>query len=254
MDNLDFGKTASDYRKYRAGFPASFFESLNERAYLQGGDVVVDLGTGTGSIARGLTAVGCQVTGIDPSRELLKQAAEIADEACLSVNWVKGTAEATGLTAESVDFVTAGQCWHWFDSYRAITEICRILKPSGRLLIAHFDWLPLRGNVVWHTEQLIKEANPEWKMDGGCGVYPEWYRHLGEGGFSDIESLTYEESIAYTHEAWCGRIRASAGIGGTLSPEAVDAFDIRHRAMLSEDFPDEILQVPHRIFVVSGRK
>lgn len=91
-------------------------------------------------------------------------------------------------------------------------------------------------------------------MDGGCGVYPEWFRQMGHGGFSEIESFTYEQLVLYSREAWRGRIRASAGIGGTLDLESVKAFDRLHQAMLAEKFPNDVLEVPHRMFVVYGRK
>src|SRR3712207_7979072 len=46
---------------------------------------------------------------------------------------VAGTAEATTLDEVSVDFVTAGQAFHWFDPERARAEFARILKPGGRV-------------------------------------------------------------------------------------------------------------------------
>ena len=38
---------------------------------------MVDLGTGTGTVARGLAVMGCKVTGVDPSKELLAEAADM---------------------------------------------------------------------------------------------------------------------------------------------------------------------------------
>lgn len=139
MTDLDFGKTARDYRKYRAGFPKLFFEALKTHGLIGGSEDVVDLGTGTGSVARGLAGMGCNVTGVDPSLELLRQAGGMAVEENLNVKWLRGTAEATGLKEGSVDIVAAGQCWHWFDPEAAMAEVRRILKADGLLLIAHFD-------------------------------------------------------------------------------------------------------------------
>jgi SAM-dependent methyltransferase len=197
---------------------------------------------------------GCQVIGIDPSNDMLTQAAAMAEEQGLSLTWSNGSAESTGLASNSADVVTAGQCWHWFDPEKAVNEVKRILRDDGLLLIAHFDWLPVANTVVWETEQLIEAVSPNWKLGGGFGIYPDWFRHLSEGGFKGIESFTYQEPVSYTHEAWRGRIRASAGIGGSLSPDAVNFFDQLHKEMLSEKFPEEPLSVPHQVFVVYGRK
>ena len=46
-----------------------------------------------------------------------------------------GAAEATGLPTASVDFVTAGQAFHWFDPARARIEFRRILKPDGWVVL-----------------------------------------------------------------------------------------------------------------------
>ncbi len=50
----DFGKTANDYGRHRAGFPDEFFERLKALGILRAGMRALDLGTGTGTIARGL--------------------------------------------------------------------------------------------------------------------------------------------------------------------------------------------------------
>jgi ubiquinone/menaquinone biosynthesis C-methylase UbiE len=79
----DFGRTASDYARHRAGFPDAFFERLFADGSVHRGDAVLDLGTGTGTVARGLAQRGCEVTGLDHSAPLLAQAAEmIGPPAC----------------------------------------------------------------------------------------------------------------------------------------------------------------------------
>ena len=50
---IDFGKTAADYAKHRVGFPDRFFDRLFSDRIVAKGDRVLDLGTGTGTIARG---------------------------------------------------------------------------------------------------------------------------------------------------------------------------------------------------------
>lgn len=252
--NADFGKTADDYRKHRAGFPTSFFQALQEGGLINGSERILDIGTGTGTVARGLAELGCKVIGMDPSADMLSAANMMATERGLEVDWRVGSAEDTGLVHESVDVVTAGQCWHWFDHPRVIKEVNRILKPGGLIVIAHFDWLPIEGNVVWQTEQLIMEANPNWEMGGQIGVYPDWFRHLYAGDFRDVKSFSYYEPVDYSHDAWRGRIRASAGVGGSMSKEDVLKFDSDHKKMLEVKFPDEPLCIPHQVFVIHGRK
>jgi SAM-dependent methyltransferase len=163
------------------------------------------------------------------------------------------SAEETGLASGTADVVAAGQCWHWFDRRRAAREARRLLRPDGAIVIAHFDWIPLGRNVVRATEKLIEAHNPGWKFGGGHGIHPWWLRDLAEARFRAIETFSYDVEVAYTHEAWRGRIRASAGVGASLPPEHVAAFDRELAALLAERFPDDPLSVPHRVFAVVAR-
>ena len=250
----DFGLTAADYATHRAGFPAAFFARLRANGWVSAGQKAVDLGTGTGTIARGLAKIGCSVIGVDPAEPMLHEARRLAEADALAITWQVGQAEALDCPNASVDLVTAGQCWHWFDGPRTLAEVWRVLRPGGRLIIAHFDWLPVTGNVVAATEQLIAEANPSWKLGGGCGVYPTWFRQLDATAFQEVESFTFDVTVPYTHAGWRGRIRASAGIRGALSAAAVDAFDQRLGQRLAQRFPDDPMGIPHRVFAVTGVK
>ncbi len=250
----DFSKTASDYGRHRAGFPDSLFERLRtEYGVGLPGQELVDLGTGTGTLARGFAARGCRVLGIDPGEGMLGEAKRLAVEGGLEIDFRVGRAEETGLPDACADGVTAGQCWHWFDSPKAAREVARILRRPGLLVLAHFDWIPLDGNVAQVTETLIEAHNPEWKLGGGVGVHPWWMRSLSEAGFCELETFSYDLDVPYSHEDWRGRIRASAGVGASLSAERVEAFDAELGSLLSERFPEDPLAVLHRVFAIVAR-
>ena len=246
----DFGRTADDYATHRAGFPESLWDRLADRGIVLDGARVLDLGTGTGTAARALARRGARVIGVDISSDMLSTAETLAHNEGLAIDWAEGSAEATGLSDRSVDLVVAGQCWHWFDGPAAFTETARVLTRHGRLVICHFDWLPLPGNLVAATEALIERFNPAWPMGGGNGFHPAWATGARTAGFQNIETFTYDVDQPYTHAAWRGRIRASAGVGGTLPVDRVAAFDTEHTAVLAENFPDEPLVVPHRVFAL----
>ena len=84
--------------------------------WIAAGKRALDLGTGTGSLALGFAMRGLDVIGLDIAPELLAVARKSAAEGDLSARFIEGRAEATGLEDASVDLVSAGQCWWWFDS------------------------------------------------------------------------------------------------------------------------------------------
>jgi len=184
---------------------------------------------------------------------MLAQAREIDRAAGIEIDYREARAEDTGLTDGSADVVAAGQCWHWFDRPAATREAARVLRADGRMLIAHFDWIPLPGNLARATEELIEAHNPSWRLGNLCGIHPRWLRDLGEAGFRDIETFSYDVEVPYTPEAWRGRIRASAGVGASLAPDQVTRFDRELAALLADRFPSAILSIPHRVFAVIAR-
>ena len=252
--NIDFAKTAKDYAQYRAGFPPEFFRRIADFGVGEKGQRLLDLGTGTGTLARGFALRGCQVMGIDPAESLLEQAQTLDEEAGVRISYTVGQAEETGLPAETFDVVTAGQCWQWFKREQAAHEVHRLLRPGGKLVIAHFDWLPLPGGIVAATEALILKHNPDWKGAGGKGLYPQWLDDMAAAGFGGLESFDFDSPTEYSHEAWRGRVRASAGVAASLEPEQVESFDEELDALLAADFPQEPLSTPHKVFAALGRK
>jgi SAM-dependent methyltransferase len=252
MMSTNFGAAAEDYARFRAGFPDSMFDRLESLLGKVDGLDVVDIGTGTGTVARGFAIRGAQVVAIDPDDRLLEAAKQLDAVASVAIEYRIGTAEAIPLADHVADVVCAGQCWHWFNSPVAAREIARITRPRGRVVIAHFDWLPISGNVVAMTERLIERHNQRWRLGGGNGFHPESVPDLRAAGFSGFENFSYEVDVPYTPEAWRGRIRASAGVGASLSPAAVEKFDLELGEALAVSFPGEILPIPHRVFVIVG--
>jgi SAM-dependent methyltransferase len=250
---VDFGETAQDYATHRAGFPRTLFDHLVALGVGRSGQRLLDLGTGTGSLARGFAGRGCRVTGVDLSEPLLRQARRLADQEGVVVEFIEGRAEDLDCADASFDVVTAGQCWHWFDRAAAAAEFRRVLRPMGALAICHFDWIPLPGNVVEATEALILSHNPEWRFSGGTGMYPAWTLDVAGVGFDRIETFSYDVDVPYTHEAWRGRIRASAGVAASLPPDAVAVFDSELARLIDDRFPTQPIAVPHRVWALVCR-
>ena len=250
--DVDFGRAARDYARHRPGFPTAFFDHVNGLGLGIAGQRVLDLGTGTGTLACGFAERGCEVVGLDPSAEMLAEATRMAAEAGLSVRWMQGWAEATGLLDGEFDVVCAGQCWHWFDRPRAAAEAMRLLHAAGRLLIAYFSYLPLAGTIGETTEEILLRHNPTWRWAGHDGRHPEFVEELRGAGLRRPTVFEFDLPVTFTHASWRGRIRACNGVL-TLPPETIAAFEADLATLLTDRFPEPMV-VDHRIFGIVAEK
>ena len=127
VDSRDrFSATADDYDRFRPGYPKAVVDWIARKASLGRGVSVADVGCGTGIAARLFSSEGFEVTGVDPNEEMLARA-RVHGQA----TFVRGEADATGLSPSSMQLVYAAQAFHWFDLDRAFAEFRRILVPDG---------------------------------------------------------------------------------------------------------------------------
>jgi SAM-dependent methyltransferase len=250
----DFGKTAADYARHRAAYPDWLFERWMRRGFIKPGHRALDLATGTGFLARGLAQRGLIVTAFDIAPDMIAAAKALDAAAGVRIEYGVAKAEETGLPPAAFDVVTTATAWHWFDRPKAAAEVMRLLKPGGAAIICSQDWLPLPGNVVQRTEELVLRYNPSWPLGGLDGLNTGFVRDLRAAGFEGVESFSVDFDIPYSHEGWRGRMRASAPISASLPPDQVQAFDAELAAMLAKDFPGETLAAAHCLFCTVGRK
>ena len=128
-----FSNRATNYAKYRPGYPPALIEIL-EHAGLPKGGRVADIGSGTGKLTEIFLASGHRVFAVEPNREM-RQMAEVTLGHHPNFISVDAQAEATGLPGSSVDWIVIGQAFHWFNSDAARREFIRILCPKGGLAV-----------------------------------------------------------------------------------------------------------------------
>jgi len=129
-----FSNKVENYRKYRPRYPKAIIPLLEQECGLTRDARIADIGSGTGLLAELFLEHGNRVIGIEPNLEM-----RVAGESMLArypeFSSIVATAETTSLPDASVDFVTAGQSFHWFDPEKARAEFVRILRPSGWVMI-----------------------------------------------------------------------------------------------------------------------
>jgi len=130
-----FSDRVANYVAYRPGYPDALSDALRQDLGLSAASTVADIGSGTGISTDLLLRLGCEVYAVEPNAAM-RQAAETRFSTETRVHSVAARAESTTLPDASVDAVTAGQAFHWFDVDAARREFRRILRPSG--LVALF--------------------------------------------------------------------------------------------------------------------
>jgi 2-polyprenyl-3-methyl-5-hydroxy-6-metoxy-1,4-benzoquinol methylase len=250
---FDWGKTSQDYTAYRAGYPESFYEVLAALGIGTPGQKILDLGTGTGVLARAFAKRGAVVTGVDIAANQIAAAQALATQEGLHVTFQVRAAEAIDFPEHSFEVISAGQSWLYFDKSVMIPKVLHLLTPEGCLVLTELMWLPGKDRIAQHTEALVLQYNPAWTSAGYKGTMPPlaaWARdHFDLRTFHIIEA-----PLEFTRETWCGRIRACRGIGASLSAAAVERFDAEHRRLLETIAPASFTVLHHMIIRVYMRK
>ena len=129
-----FSNRVENYVRFRPTYPDGVLQLLREETSLTTASVIADVGSGTGISSELFLRNGNEVFGIEPNAEM-QQAAETLLERYANFHSIAARAEATTLPAASVDYVVAGQAFHWFDREPTRKEFARILRPSGWVVL-----------------------------------------------------------------------------------------------------------------------
>jgi ubiquinone/menaquinone biosynthesis C-methylase UbiE len=244
---FDWSKTTDDYSMYRTEYPQSLFDILTALGVGLPGQRILDLGTGTGALARALARGGAKVTGVDISGSQIFAATKLAEQERLQIEFLTCAAEDMNFDSSSFEVVTAAQAWIYFDTGLVIPKILRLLVHDGCLALTHVQWLPRKNKIARETERLILKYNPDWT---GAG-YKGDIRPVLKSVRDDFDLRTFHvvnELIEFTRESWRGRIRACRAIGAALPPADLARFDDDHEKLLERTAPERFT-ILHQIAV-----
>ncbi len=233
---FDWGKTSSDYAKYRDIYPQEFYDKIIERDLCINGQTILDMGTGTGVLPRNMYRYGGIWTGTDISGNQIEQAIELSKG--MNIDYYSMSAEKLSFPDSSFDVITACQCFWYFDHERIMPELYRMLKPNGSILVLYMAWLPFEDKIAGESERLVLKYNPQWSGAGETVHQihiPECYSQC----FELVYHCEYPLNVRFTRESWNGRMKACRGIGASLNHDEVKKWENEHLSMLNEAAPDE---------------
>jgi ubiquinone/menaquinone biosynthesis C-methylase UbiE len=141
---------------------------------------VLEIGIGSGLNVGFYNQRVERVIGLDPSPKLLSMSRKSTNRAAVPIELLEASAEAVPLEDNSVDtVVTTWTLCTIPDVVRALGEMRRVLKPSGRLLFAEHGRSPDSSVNRWQDR-----LTPFWKrVAGGCHLNRPIDQLLGAAGF-----------------------------------------------------------------------
>ena len=161
---FDWGEVSSQYAKYRDIYPQEFYQKILDLGLCEDGQMVLDLGTGTGVLPRNLYSYGAKWIGTDISKEQIQQAQKLSQG--MDIDYYEKATENIDFPAESFDVITACQCFWYFDHKEVMPNLYRMLKPNGKLLVLYMAWLPYEDKIAGKSEDLVLKYSPKWSGAG----------------------------------------------------------------------------------------
>jgi len=202
-----FSNRVADYIRYRPGYPPAVLDVLRQECGLRQEHAIADIGSGTGLLSELFLKNGIRVFGVEPNKEM-REGGEEYLQSYSGFTSVNGAAEETTLADGTVDFVTAGQAFHWFEPAAARREFARILRSPGWVVILWHDRRMEEKKLASEYEGLLERFGIDYKRVKDS--YPE-KGHIksffGEGRFFSRD-LPYEQVLDW--DGLRGRLRSSS--------------------------------------------
>lgn len=202
-----FSNRAEDYARYRPGYPREVLSLLARWCQLSPEHVIADIGSGTGLLSQVFLENGNPVFGVEPNAEM-REAGEEFLKHYPRFKSVAGSAEATTLPDESVDFVAAAQAFHWFDMEPTRREFRRILKPGGRVIILWNERLLDETPFLREYEALLRAFGTDYaRVHESYPRNEQMLEFFGKNEFTSHALTNYQE---FDYEGLSGRLRSSS--------------------------------------------
>lgn len=202
---LTFGREVEAYERARPLYAADAVVWLGERLRLRD---VLDLGAGTGKLTRQLVAAGASVVAVEPDPSMRA----VLERVVPDVDSREGAAEAIPLPDASVDAVTVGQAFHWFDRDRALAEMHRVLRPGGGIALVwnEYTWPALEPILG----PLVKPRDGEGERD----------RLFATPHFANFEARAFEHADRVDADVVVDRMSSISAVIGAPADVRANVF------------------------------
>jgi SAM-dependent methyltransferase len=213
-----FDAAASDYARYRSGYPDAVVADVLSTSRLHAGSRVLEIGCGTGQLSVPLARRGVQLVAV----ELGPNLAAFAERYLTGYPGARvevGGFEEWRLPAEPFDAVVSASAWHWIDPEVRSSKAARALRLGGMLIIVHAhhvqggtpgffaDTQPLYTRWGLSDDPFFEPPAPE----DAPAMYPELEQR---SEFEDVRRHRFEIPRRHTTESYVGWLKTDSLILG----------------------------------------
>ena len=244
-----FSSRVDNYVKYRPHYPDEVIVALRSMTNLKPRHIIADIGSGTGFSSELLLKNGNFVYGIEPNKEM-REAGERYLSTFKNFRSIDGTAEHTSLKDRSVDYILAGQAFHWFNNEETYQEFKRILKPNGWLIILWNDRQVDATPFLIDYEKLLLDFGTDYTEINHRNIDSSKVKEFFRGG--EVIEMSFPNIQVMDYAGIEGRLLSSSYVPNS-GEEGYDAMLARLREIFNKHQKGGTVDVIYSTLLYAGR-
>jgi ubiquinone/menaquinone biosynthesis C-methylase UbiE len=219
----------------RPAYPPETFAILNE-LIVDEPRIVLDVGCGTGNIARSLAEYVERIDAVDWSAPMIEHAKTLPGGDSPKIRWLQGRTEDVELDPPYA-FITAGESLHWMDWNVVLPRFARIVTPNGMLAILYIE----EQSVPWSEgyRQIVRRFtnNPTYAPFDWIGELEKYHLFQRRG-----ERKTAPVSVQQSVEDYIAAQHARSSLSlETMTDSQAAQFDAEMQTLLAPFASDGLL-------------
>ncbi|UCC40409.1 MAG: class I SAM-dependent methyltransferase [Candidatus Aminicenantes bacterium] len=256
-----FNEVAQYYAVYRPGVPMEAVNYLIDRFKLNSMSQVLDLGCGTGQLARSLCKHVAKVICVDSGKEMIR----LAQKTIKSIVGCNGKvqlickkAEEFSMPMSSLDLVTICRAFHWMNHDVVLRKYNSTLRPGGGFAILGDSSL-WNGNEPWQktAKKTIQHFLGEKRRAGDkyFSVSSEPYDlMLKRYGYVDIDVKEFEVIRFWNIDSIFGYLYSTSFSSRKMYGDKLQEFEKMLKSELGNPDPKNVFKEKSIFTIQSGRK
>jgi ubiquinone/menaquinone biosynthesis C-methylase UbiE len=189
---FSFDRVAADYEQARPAYVDEAVDWALRRLGLETGSRVLDLGAGTGKLTRQLAARELDVVAVEPGKEMRS----VLEHDLPGVEALAGRAESIPLPDASVDGITVGQAFHWFETESALAEMHRVLRAGGGFALL-WNQFNQDDPLLAAVDELLRARDPARRSRWRDRYDSRRFGPLEEKAFSELRPMSPDQLAAW---------------------------------------------------------